>query len=124
MAVWTHLHISESSMVRGDAREVVFHHGHSARKCHMPTAAEQSNTRKAQDGGHQRGVRDAAQTLDATLEAACRGRKRDFMFSRFRCFFLVSVTLIFFYVVIINHTYILNIVFEHWTYLSVRRIIL
>ncbi len=100
-------------MVRGDAREVVFHHGHSARKCHMPTAAEQSNTRKAQDGGHQGGVRDAAQTLDATLEAACRGRKRDFMFSRFRCFFLVSVTLIFFYVVIINHTYILNIVFEH-----------
>lgn len=43
----THLHISESSMVRGDARKVVFHHGHSARKCHMPTAAEQSNTRKA-----------------------------------------------------------------------------
>lgn len=77
-----HLHINEGSMVGGDARKVVFHHGHSARKCHMPTAAEQSHTRKAQDGGHQRGIGDTAQALDATLEAACRGRKRHFVFCR------------------------------------------
>lgn len=76
--IQTHLHINKGSMVRGDARKVVFHHGHSARKCHMPTAAEQSHTRKAQDGGHQRRIGDTAQTLDATLKAACRGRKRDF----------------------------------------------
>lgn len=68
-------------MIRRDARKVVFHHSHSPCKCHMPTAAEQSHSRKAQDGGNQRGIWDTTQTFDATLEASCRRRKKRFCWS-------------------------------------------
>ena len=43
---------------------------HGARESHVPTAAEQGDAGEAEDGGHQGGVGDSAQTLDAAFEAA------------------------------------------------------
>lgn len=64
-------------MVRGHPREVVFQHGQGAGQCHVAAAAEQGHAGEAEDGGHQRGVGHPAQTLDAALEASCRGRQRE-----------------------------------------------
>ncbi len=64
-------------MVAGDLGEVVLQHGQGAGKRHVAAAAEQGHAREAEDGGHQGGVGHAAQTLDAALEASCRGRQRE-----------------------------------------------
>lgn len=77
------LHCSEGGVVTCDCREVVLQHGQGAGQRNMPTAAEQNHARKAEDGGHQRGIGHPAQTLDAALEASCRGRKREGLFPLF-----------------------------------------
>ena len=63
-------------MITGDLGEVVLQDGDGACKGHMSTATEQGHPREAQDGGHQRCIRDPAQTLDAALEATCRNTHR------------------------------------------------
>ena len=62
-------------MVRGDLGEVVLQHGQGAGQRHVAAAAEQRHAGEAEDGGHQGGVGHPAQTLDAALEASCRGRR-------------------------------------------------
>lgn len=57
-------------MVAGVGGEVLLQDRHGARQSHVPTAAEQGDPREAEDGGHQRGVGDSAQTLDAAFKAA------------------------------------------------------
>ena len=71
------LHQGQGGVVRGDTREVVLQHGQGARQSHVTTATEERHAGEAQDGGHQRGVGNATQTLDAALEASYRGRQRD-----------------------------------------------
>lgn len=70
------LHGGEGGMVGGDRGEVVLQHGEGAGQRHVTTAAEQSHTAEAEDGGHQRGVGHPPQTLDAALEASYRGGQR------------------------------------------------
>lgn len=77
--IWCwNLHEGEGLVVAGHSGEVGLQHGQGAGQRHVATAAEQSHSREAEDGGHQRGVRHTAQTLDAALETSCRGRKREF----------------------------------------------
>ena len=57
-------------MVTGVGGEVLLQDCHGACQSHVPTAAEQGDTRDAEDGGHQGGVGDSAQTLDAAFKAA------------------------------------------------------
>lgn len=64
-------------MVSGDLGEVVLQHGQCAGQRHMTTPAEQSHARETEDGGHQRGVGHAAQTLDAALEATFMETQRE-----------------------------------------------
>lgn len=64
-------------MVTGVGGEVLLQDGHGARQGHMPTAAEQGHPREAEDGGHQGGVGDSSQTLDAALEAAWTRRREN-----------------------------------------------
>lgn len=71
------LHHGEGGVVAGDPGEVVLQHGQGAGERHVAAAAEQGHTWEAQDGGHQGGVGHPAQTLDAALEASCRGRWRE-----------------------------------------------
>lgn len=63
-------------MVAADLGEVVLQHGQGAGQRHMAAAAEQSHAGEAEDGGHQGGIRHPTQTLDAALEASCRGRQK------------------------------------------------
>lgn len=76
---WKHrgnLHGGEGGVVGGDRGEVVLQHGEGAGQRHVTTSAEQGHAAEAEYGGHQRGVGHPAQTLDAALEASCRGRQR------------------------------------------------
>ena len=70
-------HISQHGVVAGDRREVLLQDGHGAGERHMSTAAEQRHAGEAEDGGHQRRIRHPSQTLDAALEATCRGERRE-----------------------------------------------
>lgn len=59
-------------MVAGDLGEVVLQDGDGAGEGHVSAATEEGHSGEAQDGGHQRGIGDAAQTLDTTLKTTCR----------------------------------------------------
>ena len=67
-------HVGQQGVAAGHGAEVGLQEADGAGQRHVSAAAEQRHAREAQDGGHQRGVRDPAQALDAALEAACRGR--------------------------------------------------
>lgn len=71
------LHHGEGGVVAGDPGEMVLQHGQGAGQRHVAAAAEQSHAWEAEDGGHKGGVGHPAQTLDAALEASCRGRQRE-----------------------------------------------
>ena len=71
------LHQGQGGVVGGGGGEVVLQHGQGAGQRHMTAAAEERHAREAQDGGHQRGIGHTAQTLDAALEASCRGNQRE-----------------------------------------------
>lgn len=71
------LHQGEGGVVAADPGEVVLQHGQGAGQRHVAASAEQSHAREAEDGGHQGRVGHPAQTLDAALEASCRGRRRE-----------------------------------------------
>lgn len=64
-------------MVPGVGGEVLLENRHSACESHMSTATEQSHPGEAEDGGHQRGVGDSSQTLDAAFEATWAQRRED-----------------------------------------------
>lgn len=70
-----YLHITQHGMVPDVGGEVLLKNRHSACKSHMSTATEQSHPREAEDGGHQRGVGDSSQTLDAAFEATWTQRR-------------------------------------------------
>lgn len=70
-------YLAQQGMVTGVGGEVLLQDGHGARQGHMPTAAEQGHPREAEDGGHQGGVGDSSQTLDAALEAAWTRRREN-----------------------------------------------
>lgn len=69
----SHSHVGEHGVVAGDLGEVGFQDGHCAGESHVSTATEEGDAGEAQDGGHQWGVRHAAETFDAALEATCPG---------------------------------------------------
>lgn len=50
---------------------------HGARESHVPTAAEQGDPGEAEDGGHEGGVGDSSQTLDAAFKAAWTHRREN-----------------------------------------------
>lgn len=56
-------------MVTGVGGEVLLKNCHGACKSHMSTATEQGDSRETQDGGHQGGIGNSSQTLDAAFEA-------------------------------------------------------
>lgn len=64
-------------MVAGVGGEVLFKNRHGARESHMSAATEQGDSGEAEDGGHQRGIGDSSQTLDAAFEAAWIQRREN-----------------------------------------------
>lgn len=64
-------------MVTSVGGEVLFKNRHGARESHMSAATEQGDSREAEDGGHQRGIGDSSQTLDAAFEAAWTQRREN-----------------------------------------------
>lgn len=58
-------------MVGSDLGEVRLQDGEGSSQGHVTTATEQSHSRETQDGGHQRGVGDAPETLNAAVQATC-----------------------------------------------------
>ena len=62
-------------MVTGDLGEVVFQDGDGASEGHMAATTEEGHSWEAEDGGHQGGVRDSAETLDTALKATCTHRR-------------------------------------------------
>lgn len=72
-----YLHLTQQGVVTGVGGEVLLQNGHSARESHMPTATEQGDPGEAEDGGHQRGIGDSSQTLDAALKAAWTQRREN-----------------------------------------------
>lgn len=65
-----YLHLTQQGVVAGVGGEVLLKDRHSACESHVSTATEQGDPREAEDGGHQRGIGDSSQTLDAAFEAA------------------------------------------------------
>lgn len=72
-----YLHLTQQSMVTGVGREVLLKNRHGAREGHVPTATEQGDPGEAEDGGHQRGIGDSSQTLDAAFKAAWTQRREN-----------------------------------------------
>lgn len=72
-----YLHLTQQGVVTGVGGEVLLKNRHGARESHMPTATEQGDSGEAEDGGHQRGIGDSSQTLDATFEAAWTQRREN-----------------------------------------------
>lgn len=70
-----YLHLTQQGVVTGVGGEVLLKDRHGARQGHVPAATEQGDPREAEDGGHQRGVGDPSQTLDAAFKAAWTQRR-------------------------------------------------
>lgn len=72
-----YLHLTQQGVVTGVGGEVLLKNRHRARQGHMPAATEQGDPGEAEDGGHQGGVGDPSQTLDAAFKAAWTQRREN-----------------------------------------------
>ncbi len=66
-----HSHVGQHGVVCGDLGEVVLQDGEGSCQSDVSAAAEERHAGEAQDGGHQRCVRHAAQTFNTALKTTC-----------------------------------------------------